>query len=187
MKTIAVIDLDGTLLTTDSFRLYLLRHMTPGLAFWSAVRTVGVISGNTFCEMAHRRLSGCLEDEKTLARDLDFLERQVNVGLLAFIKKRLSRTEVLIVSASPHEYVSALAGRLGFTGYGSRWVDGVYFHCRGMNKLALIEKEYPSASHEYFLSLNDSREEHRLFERFTHNFLWNGDLDVLTDAFGLLT
>lgn len=162
VKKLVVFDLDLTLLSIDSTR-YLYQNLTfrhPVLIALAVARRLGVLSRQDFAERAHKAAIPQLKDAQFVSDHIDeCLRNVVHEQQLKASAYRAGGAFALLLSSAPCEYVSLLAGFLGFDcGVGSHWISNEYVHMFGKNKIIFIEKNYPQAtwSRSYAISDSDS-------------------------------
>lgn len=168
MIRLNAVDLDGTLLRTDSFRLLLLRHLDTRLVALAGARLLGGLDRAGFAAAASRHLAPVLADAAVMQRFALELESRLDPDVLAMARARGGPGAVTVVlSASPEEYVIPLAHRLGFEGVGSGWRDGRYLHCYGERKRAVLRERFPPERYRYELAIADSRSDEPLLALFS--------------------
>jgi phosphoserine phosphatase len=169
MKRLAVIDLDGTLIRCDSFRQLVLRHVhRPQILFASILRSAGLIDRRCFAETVHRALVDRLSDRGYVGKFVDGLQQYTN-SAVALRAREYSDDGAMVVllSASPGEYVGLIAQRLGLdAGHGSDWRDGAYSHLYGASKIAFLEAHYPETRFEWAFAIADSASDWPMLNRF---------------------
>jgi phosphatidylglycerophosphatase C len=146
VRKLCVFDLDGTLIPHDSFSRLVRENMTsrPSLLVAALARRAGILSRAGFAEFAHQKLADKLDPavNEVLVADI----------LSAVMPERRARIEewrgkgalLVLLSASPHEYVSAVGSALGFeASFGSRMQDGRYLHLHGSAKRKFIDARFP--------------------------------------------
>jgi phosphoserine phosphatase len=169
MRDLCVFDLDGTLIPYDSFgrivRGSLAAH--PQLIAAGLARKAGLISRAGFARMAHRRLI-CGLGSDALQRIADGVAADVISARRRLIGDwRAKGTFVVLMSASPDEYVT-LAGRaLGFdASHGSEFRGTEYLHLYGRNKLDFLDQYYPSEAWRRVFAIADSPSDRALLAAF---------------------
>jgi phosphoserine phosphatase len=168
MIPLNAVDLDGTLLRADSFRVLVRRHLDVRLAALVGARLLGGIDRAGFAAAASRHLAPILADEAVMQRFAVEMETHVDPDVLAMARARGGGGAVTVVlSASPEEYVIPLAQRLGFEGVGSRWREGRYLHCYGERKRAVLRERFPPERYRYELAIADSRSDEPLLALFS--------------------
>ena len=171
MKDLAVFDLDGTLIPSDSFDTLVRAHVLrlPALFAYAVARKTALMSHAGFAEAAHRCLSPALAETEFLTGFVDqtaaavIAERLAAVGIW-----RRKGAATLLLSASPHDYVAPLGARLGFDfAVGSSWQRGTYRHLHGQSKLAYIERAFPASEWRRAFAMADSPSDEPLLAAFT--------------------
>lgn len=155
MTPLVAVDLDRTLVSIDSFRLLVRRHLNMSMAGLLARRTFRLVGRAGLAEGATRLLAPVLEDPAAAAAFAAELEEYLVPDVLDQVKA-VAGARVVVLSASPEAYVAPFAARLGFDGLGSHHDGGKYFHCYGPRKLHLLRRRYPENDYEYELGLGDS-------------------------------
>ena len=77
----------------------------------------------------------------------------------------------ILLSASPNDYVSKLAAKLGWIGVGTDFVNGNFVHYFGENKVSYILNEYPSDKYKYNFAISDSSSDEALLNLFSTKVL----------------
>lgn len=168
MIPLNAVDLDGTLLRTDSLRLLVLRHLDARLVALAGARLLGGLDRAGFAAAASRHLAPVLADAAAMQRFVLELESRLDPDVLALLRARASGgATTVVLSASPEEYVVPLAHRLGFEGAGSGWRDGRYVHCHGERKRAVLLERFPPARYRYELAIADSGSDEPLLALFS--------------------
>ena len=159
MKQLCVFDLDGTLIAHDSFGRLVRENMAarPSLLFAALARWSGMMSRAGFAEFAHQKLADAMTGEAG---------EKIAAGVLsAIIPARRARIEewrgkgafLVLLSASPHEYVSAVGAALGFdAAHGSQLERGRYLHLHGAAKRSFIDARYPASEWRRAYAIADS-------------------------------
>jgi phosphoserine phosphatase len=167
MKRLSAIDLDGTLIAIDSLRALFLRHLDTGLVLLALRRLLGLLDRAAFAAGVSRRLERVLADDEQMRRFVSELEADLDPVVLEMARARAAGGAVtVVVSASPEEYVSRLAARLGFLGIGSHWSGGRYVHCHGERKLELLRRRFPPAEYLYDFAISDNRSDAAMLGAF---------------------
>lgn len=166
MTPLVAVDLDQTLITIDSFRLFVRRHLDVPLAALLAARALRLLDRASFAERATRRLAPFLADRPVVEAFAAELERYVSADVLARVKAAEPAAKVVVLSASPQEYVGPFAARLGFEGVGSHREGPRYVHCYGARKLEVLRSRYPEDRYSYDLALADRPSDRTLLAAF---------------------
>lgn len=179
-RRLSVLDLDGTLLSCDSFLALAMENPRIGTAWRMAMRVLGLMDSDAFAAAMHRSLLGVLSDRAYLEGFAGRMSGRVNQVVLDFARAEGlgGGGETVVVSGSPHEMVSLVSARLGFEGHGSRFEDGGRRHrrLRNMSKLEFVEEFWPRGGWLYDLAVTDSVEECAAFVKsgFGRVFLFKG-------------
>ncbi len=170
MIPLNAVDLDGTLLRTDSFRALVVRHLDPRLVALAGARLLRGLDRESFAAAVTGHLAPVLADVALMERFARELESRLDPEVLALVRARAGEGAVTVVlSASPEEYVAPLAHRLGFEGAGSRWRDGRYLHCHGERKRAVLLERFPPGLYRYQFAIADSRFDEPLLALFAES------------------
>ncbi len=176
MKLLNVIDLDKTLIETDSFREFILRYLNVRVFFFILLRFFRIISREKFAEEVTKELRKILEDDKKICEFAALLNKRINDDVLKTIKSHSDKNSVtLLLSASPEEYVKKVAESLGFKGLGSHWKGNVFFHCYGENKVRLLKGNYPATEYDYNFAISDNADDINLLKMFRNYELFKGE------------
>lgn len=174
MKDLAVFDLDGTLLTLDSFALLVRRRWRdPALLWISARRKLGLLDRAGFAERAHRICARELTNGAAMRAWLDTLQGFIDPAVAGKLAElRDGGAHLVLLSSSPDEYVAPFARMAGFDeGIGSHWNDGAYRHLRGAVKLLLIAERYPQDRWRWAFAAGDDPSDRPLLQRFEESVL----------------
>lgn len=147
MRNLCVFDLDGTLISHDSFgrivRGKLAHH--PTLALAGLARNCGLLSRANFARLAHGRLISGLESAALQAIAAEVAADVIAARRAVIEDWRAKSAHLVLMSASPHEYVARVGALLGFdAAHGSHFEGARYVHLHGRAKLAFLEQNYPS-------------------------------------------
>lgn len=165
MKNIIVADFDDTLLPYDSERYYIINEIKKGnlkMMVYELLRKVRIVN--------HTRFAECLFNEmknKDLTLFVDKLVSEINQQVLhQVLSYKDEDTEVILLSASPACYIQPVAERLGLSGYGSDYFNGVFIHLYADNKAKFMQEKYPKTEYVYKFSISDSPTDLRLLTLF---------------------
>jgi phosphoserine phosphatase len=174
MRDLCVFDLDGTLIPYDSFgrivRGSLAAH--PQLIAAGLARKAGVISRDGFARMAHRRLV-CSLDGDALKRIADGVAADTIPARRRLIGDwRGKGAFVVLMSASPHEYVKLAGMALGFdAAHGSEFRGADYLHLYGRKKLEFLDQHYPPEAWRRVFAIADSPSDSALLAAFEEQIM----------------
>jgi phosphoserine phosphatase len=170
MKKIAVFDLDGTLISGDSFRLLIQRNLvtTPTLLVWLAGRASRFIGRKEFAEAAHRALLPSLASKDYRESFLSSLHHLIRQDVLDRARRFNDEGIVtVLLSASPHDYVHPFGASLGFQhSFGSTWESDLYSHLYGETKKTFLERHLPKDAWLWHYSAADSESDKALLAHF---------------------
>ena len=169
-KNLAVFDLDGTLIQGDSFQNLIKKTILtkPKILFFVLQRILFKIDRSVFAEKIHFELVKHLACKKNL--------NSINLKLKKkIIPERCSKVEyyrnngviVVLLSASPNEYVSSFAKNLSMDyGFGSTWRNDKYFHFYGQNKLDFLNETFPREKWNRVYAMSDSSSDLKMLKTF---------------------
>ncbi len=177
MKTINVIDLDGTLLPYDSFRRLVksqLKRMNGYLWLLTALRVLRIISGYRYKKLCTRYWEH--------NRSISFFERyagklfeDIDKKVLDIVRlKTDANTTNIILSASPDSYVKRLVLLLDWQGRGSYFEGRRFVHLYADEKIKWLVSHYPRHAFTYHFAISDSPSDDSLRALFHESLLWNG-------------
>lgn len=189
MEKVSVFDLDGTLVPYDSYRRCI-REFLGGewrerwrLGLWLLGRRTGVLSQARIKEMVIRRLA-CQANRELFE---SFAGRVANdlggVALELLYERKAAGDSIVILSASPDDYVKLLGERLECVAQGSYFDRaGKFIHLRGETKLSWLYRQYPMDRVIYSTAVSDCASDLKLLHAFQHGYLYDGFR--LVSAFG---
>jgi phosphoserine phosphatase len=100
---------------------------------------------------------------------IELLIRQINPETFDDIKNKYEgEYYIVILSASPDEYVKDFAKEIGWEGYGS-YLDaktGKYNHLHGAGKLEFLKINFPSSRYSYSYAISDSPKDLEILKMF---------------------
>ncbi len=173
MKNLAVIDLDNTLVSLDTMRLLIKKNFSLALVRPIILRGLKLISRENFSESIHLFFKKKFSDQSFLSEFVDQVYSKIDYKILNLIEEKMAQDDVIILlSASPKEYVELLAKKLSWNGYGSYWDGGKYFHCYAENKLHLVSKIYSYNEYTYKFAVSDSKSDVKLLNMFHQGYLY---------------
>jgi hypothetical protein len=180
MRKLNVIDLDKTYITADSFKKFLLLNLTPKVVFICVLRFLGLCSKLQFARLAHRSLFSALHNYDKINEIALWCQSNTDQLTVSECKKHITGNDHfnVIVSASPDEYVSYVARKMGFDdGFGSKFLpDGSYLHLSGDNKEKFVLEKFSKDEFIYNLAVTDSPDEISLLSQFNFGFLYTEHL-----------
>ena len=167
-RELIVLDLDGTLITYDSFGKLVKMHLFyPAVLLQTLLRKLRIIDAYTFkCRIV------TFLQKKTWCPDL-FAQQIIHSfqpEVIQKIEKNITPlSQIILLSASPDVYVSEIAKQMGWAGFGSitgkEYMDPL-FHLHGKNKLLFLQKRYPKGVYLYKFAIADSESDLALLEQF---------------------
>ncbi|MHC8440593.1 MAG: HAD family hydrolase [Candidatus Eutrophobiaceae bacterium] len=171
MKKLAVFDLDGTLFMGDSFRLLIRESALRGnmkLLFLVLRRGLRCMEADSFAERAHEALLGELGERAFLEHFVSRLRAKLNMSVRASAQFHRERgCTTILLSASPHEYVSPLGKAECFDfSYGSAWHENQYRRLHGIRKKEFLDMRFPVQKWQRFYAVADSPSDFALLRDF---------------------
>jgi phosphoserine phosphatase len=97
------------------------------------------------------------------------LYHELDTSILRFVQDHTDeRTENILCTASPEDYVKYLAEMLGWAYLSSTLndSDGTFYHLYGENKITTLKQYYPPRDYTYNLVLSDSESDSDLMKLF---------------------
>lgn len=162
-KKINVIDLDQTLIPYDSYSEYLNRLLLHPRYFISGIvlillRKLRIISLSTqkkYSVIFNQRI---VSYQKYVKNYAEKLFNHVNNNVMKMVNNNSDRNTIKILcTASPEDYASLLASKLGWECVASHFSEnGQFIHVHGKNKIKLINKLYPKNKYDYNFAISDS-------------------------------
>ena len=167
-KNIIVIDLDGTLIPFDSFRMLVLMNIFDlRIILLIFIRILRLISNASFKYKFIKILEKKDWEYKNSGIFIDKIIMQIDNAVMQKIKSNsISDDDIILCSASPDIYVSKIASRLGWRGYGSFDKEKNTKHLYGKNKKDFIIKNFPPEKYNYKYSISDSKSDKDLLNMF---------------------
>lgn len=175
MTKINVIDFDKTLIPLDSFRLYVLtgiKRFRFTFILFTLLRLLRIINTNLYKKLISiAAIKGM--DNKDLSDFCENLITKIDKTILNDINSKTDINTInIICSASPDFYISLVADKLGWHGYGSYFNDnGCFVNLYGANKKDLILKVYPKSEYAYNYAISDSETDMPLLKEFNDYIL----------------
>lgn len=169
MKQLCVFDLDGTLIAHDSFGRIVRQNIMarPLLAFAALARRARLLSRARFAAIAHQTLADRLTGGAAEATSAEVLSAVIPARRARIEEWRGKGAFLVLLSASPHEYVSTVGAALGFdASHGSRFENGRYLHLHGEQKRLFIDACYPALEWERAFAIADSDSDAELLSCF---------------------
>ncbi len=143
MKKLNVIDLDGTLISDDSFRTLLLRHKSIPLYMAILLRTMRLIGRTKAAQLYMLSVKHIITDDLKMQQFSEEIVANIRVEMKNTIDSYTDENTVnLLLSPSPIQYVRHIAKSLGYLSAASDISVDPFFHWYGKNKLKYIEKYY---------------------------------------------
>ena len=86
-----------------------------------------------------------------------------------------SNTIKILCTASPEDYASLLASKLGWECVASHWSNNSnnFIHVYDSNKVSLINEYYPIIEYDYNFAISDSLRDSSLLAQFKKSILYN--------------
>ncbi len=165
-----VVDLDKTLLSVNSIRLFLLYTINLKIIISIIYRLLGIYDKNKFAEIL------TLHAESNI-RKIDVfvgkLKKYIRNDIISLINEYKGKSgKVVIISASPEIYVKKIAQSLGFQGIGSNFDDKRRFiHMHGEQKKQKVCSLFPTEQFVYWFAISDHISDSPLLDMFEHSFM----------------
>jgi HAD superfamily phosphoserine phosphatase-like hydrolase len=169
MRDLCVFDLDGTLIAHDSFGQLVKKYafQRPSLLFAALARRSGMLSRGSFARIAHGRLLDRLDPAANKRIVPDILSCVIGARRERIAEWRGKGGHLVLLSASPHEYVEAVGLALGFDeSFGSHWENGGYLHLHGSAKRRFIDLRFPAGEWRRTYAIADSESDEELLSCF---------------------
>jgi phosphoserine phosphatase len=172
MKTpLVVVDFDKTIIPFDSFRRYLfiwLRYHPFKLIYYITLRKLRLVSNFWFKK---RVLKLIQIDSRQRTIDLNYVKYLIprrDVNLLHECRKIAgSNGRILILSASPHSYISLVGDSLNMMAQGSYFDSSDKFiHLYGPGKVEHLQNNYPKSEYDYCYAVSDSLSDFEFLKLF---------------------
>lgn len=172
MKTpLVVVDFDKTIIPFDSFRRYLfiwLRYHPFELFYYISLRKIRLVSNFWFKK---RVLKLIKIDSRRRTIDLNYtkyLISRIDANLLhECVKIAGSTGRILILSASPHSYISLVGNSLKMMAQGSYFDSSDKFmHLYGPGKVEHLLNNYPKSDYDYCFAVSDSPSDFEFLKLF---------------------
>ena len=108
---------------------------------------------------------------------INSLKERINRDIYNGVNNKYSdEYKIIILSASPDEYVKEFAKEIGWDGYGSYYdgETGKYNHLHGTGKIDFVKKYFPPNRYSYTYAISDSPSDVPLLKMFdTYDLLEN--------------
>ena len=167
-----IFDLDDTLIRGDSFRRLLMSRVwrSPQLAILMIARKLNLVDRTKFAGSAHRIVAASFDLDRIV---LDAMNR-LNVDVLDTVKAHKEKGDlVVLISASPDEYVSRIGDALGFDhAKGSHWVAADYTHLHGHQKIRYLEQNFSQDDFDWVYAVSDSITDIPLLQKCKNSLLY---------------
>jgi phosphoserine phosphatase len=172
MRDLCVFDLDGTLIAYDSFGRIVRRNLVtdPLLLAAGLARKTGLLSRAGFARMAHRRLISSLDGAALQVIADEAVGDVIPARLRLAEDWRAKGAHVVLMSASPNEYVARIGAALGFdAAHGSVFQGADYLHLYGEAKLDFLGRHYPADAWRRAFAISDSDSDLALLAAFAQS------------------
>lgn len=171
-KNLIVIDFDETLIPFDSFRKFVflwLKYYPLTLLLLIACRKLRLLSAADLKNRVVKKAKTNKKFNEINNHFVQYLYLNIDKKLLTKIEseKNNEETIMLLLSASPHEYINQVGAALGFTAQGS-YADSnnEYQHFHGIQKTEFIKKNYPQDKYIYQYAISDSKSDLEMISMF---------------------
>ena len=104
------------------------------------------------------------------------LFNHVNNNVMKMVINNSDRNTIKILcTASPEDYASLLASKLGWECVASHWSNNSnnFIHVYDSNKVSLINEYYPIIEYDYNFAISDSLRDSSLLAQFKKSILYN--------------
>ena len=173
MKTLNVVDLDGTLLPYDSARRFVWLLLGRPQILVQVVqvcilRFLGRIDARTFLERVLRSARSFADHDQRMRVFSEQLYRDLDLAILERVREESDEDTITVLcTAAPEDYVKYLAKRLAWEYVCSTLEEGSrHVRMYGDRKLAAIERAYPREQYRYNFAISDSASDDRLLAEF---------------------
>ena len=166
-QDLAFFDLDKTLLTLDSSYVFAKKYYTPYLLFFSLLRKIRFISKTNFYLRLTKHCDSILNNEELNSFTNDLINYKNNEIFDLALEQKSNLSLVVVISSSPHRYVSDLSRKFGFIGFGSYFDENNNFnHLEGVKKFDKIKEKYPPDKYIYRLGVSDNLSDNSFSDKF---------------------
>jgi len=154
-----VVDLDHTLIGVDSFNLYMKKKIKQGsipALFLKLLRVLRLISLETYKKLSTAWL---VKKDPSLEIHIERIKKKLNEALLSKLKTDYPSDDdkIIIMSASPHNYVKHLGEQLQLEAHGSHFnEDGAWVHLHRKGKISFLKQVFPETKFTYKYAISDS-------------------------------
>lgn len=170
MKKLVVFDFDKTLIDHDSFKALIKKNLliNPYLIKLICLRFFNKISRKEFAKSSHQKIESVLSDNVYVSKFIKSTLRSVNKDVYRKFKDlKQEEVYILLLSASPNEYISEIGKILGFdSALGSFFEEEKYIHMYGNEKLTYLKSNYPKMHWDWFYAISDSHSDVLLLKSF---------------------
>lgn len=169
-QAIIVVDLDKTLISVDSLRYLILQNIFyPKVLFYTVLRKLRLINRFFFVKSVFHFIYK-KKDTTYFNTFINEIMQKINKPVFdKVINMADNKTNVILLSASPHYYVSKIAERVDWKGYGSTFESSnntLDNYLYGENKLQFLLKAFPSEKYFYKYAISDSKSDIALLHQF---------------------
>lgn len=170
-KKLVVVDLDKTLLTVDSFKIFIAEQYFKSpikISILKIFRKLRVIGLARYKEWVSRYIYDNLTEIEKRSF-IDSLNKYINQQLFKSINNKYGNNcKIIIISASLEQYVKPFAKEIHWEGYGSYRdkKSGKFVHLHGERKLQFLLKYFPINSFKYIYAVSDSISDLILLKQF---------------------
>jgi len=165
-QNLAFFDLDKTLITLDSSYVFAKKYYTISLLFFALLRKLRFISKKNFYLRLTRHCD-LINNEELDSFTNELIKYKNNQIFELALEKKSNSLLVVVISSSPHRYVSHLSRKFGFVGFGS-YFDGnnQFNHLEGEKKFDTIKEKYPPDKYVYKLGVSDNLSDLTFSDKF---------------------
>jgi phosphoserine phosphatase len=172
MQKINAIDLDRTLIPFDSFRLFVLTYLKQKnylttLTAFVLFRRLRLLQSKTFKHKALKQIRNHKAYQSLIQEISAKIMATLRPGCMQAIARVTDQNTLnILISASPEDYVSLVAGHLGWPYLASKIENNKFIHCHGPNKITLLQDHYPRDKYIYNFAISDSLSDLELLKMF---------------------
>ena len=173
-QKINVIDLDGTLIPFDSFRTFILYFIKKGdwfIILLTSLRVLRLVTAKRYKYLCLKYLNKKKTNNISIIyeRIAEEVFKSISQPIYDKILTHSNNAINVLCSASPHGYVSLVAKKLGWMGYGSYYAEGKFLYLYGTAKKDFIIENFPPSKYDYHFAISDSTSDLELLKSF-HQF-----------------
>ena len=105
----------------------------------------------------------------------NYLINNITLKILEEVKKEISNDDILLLlSASPNEYISLVGDKLGLLAKGSYIENNKFIHLHDIGKINFLKLNYPEDKFYYYFALSDSYSDLEMLKLFEKYEIYKG-------------